>query len=292
MRSGIRVISLALLIANPSLAVDATAEQTPPKAPFETVRNIPYAEVNGKPILLDLRVPMNAQRPPLVVWIHGGGWVGGDKEKCRICWLARKGFAVASINYRLLKDAIFPAQIHDCKAAIRWLRANEERYGYDASRIGAAGSSAGGHLSALLGTTGGIQELEGAVGGNLAESSRVQAVVSISGLSDLETSYASHPDPRVALLIGGTPAEQPERSLSASPLHFVGSDASPLLLIHGEKDPIVDPQQAVQLHRAYQNAKLDSWLEMIPGTGHMDLSLRDARIRALIEKFLTRHLKP
>ena len=287
-RSCLRVIASLLLIASPSFGEDIVGKQTA-KVPLVTVRDISFAEVDGKELLLDLRVPENVQRPPLVVWIHGGGWEIGDKKKCRSCWLVNKGYAVASINYRLSPKSIFPAQIHDCKAAIRWLRANQNTYGYEASRIAVAGSSAGGHLAALLGTSGGVEELEGTVGENPDESSRIQAAVSISGFSDLETSYASVPDVRITRLIGGTPAERPEQSDLASPIHFVGPGDAPLLLIHGEEDPVVDPQQSVQLHRAYQEAKLESSLVMVPGIGHVDLSTRDPKLRAQVEQFLARH---
>jgi dipeptidyl aminopeptidase/acylaminoacyl peptidase len=116
--------------------------------------------------------------------------------------------------------------------------------------------------------------------------------VSISGFSDLATSYASVADVRIPRLIGGTPAERPEQSNLASPVHFVGPGDAPLLLIHGEKDPIVDPQQAVQLHRAYQDANLESSLMMIPETGHTDLSTKDPKLRARVEQFLAQHMRP
>jgi len=285
------MIASSLLIASPSFGKDVVQNRTA-KAPLAIVKNLPFAEVDGKEILLDLRVPKNVQRPPLVVWIHGGGWEIGDKKKCRSCWLVDKGYAVASINYRLSPKSIFPAQIHDCRAAIRWLRANQNTYGYDASRIAVAGSSAGGHLAALLATSGGVEELEGTVGENPDESSRIQAAVSISGFSDLDASYASVPDPRITRLLGGTPADRPEQSHLASPIHFVGPGDAPLLLIHGEEDPVVDPEQSVQLHRAYQQAKLESSLVMVPGTRHTDLSTRDPKLRKQVEQFLDRHMKP
>jgi acetyl esterase/lipase len=240
---------------------------------------------------LDLRVPKNVSRPPLVVWIHGGGWEIGDKNRCRFCWLVQKGYAVASINYRLSPKSTFPAQIHDCKAAIRWLRANQREYGYDATRIAVAGSSAGGHLAALLATSGGVGAVEGSVGEHRDESSRVQAAVSISGFSDLATSYASNPDPRVSRLLEGLPSERPKQSDLASPIHFVGSGDPPLLLIHGEKDQEVDPQQSVQLQRAYEAAGLESSLIMIPNVGHMNLSTRDPKLRERVERFLARHME-
>src|SRR5262245_52847203 len=164
-------------------------------APFaaadeEVVRHndVVYAEADGQKLLLNLYLPKdavakNAERPPLVVFIHGGSWRAGSYKSCSVEFLAEEGFAVASIEYRFTSVAIFPAQIHDCKAAIRWLRAGAEKYGYDATRIGVAGSSAGGHLAALLGTSGGVEDLEGSVGlkdgvgGNADQSSRVAAVV-------------------------------------------------------------------------------------------------------------------
>jgi acetyl esterase/lipase len=287
------VRALTIVFALAVLASAAVSEERPgAKSALTTTKDLVFAEVDGRKIRLDLRVPKGVERPPLVVWIHGGGWEVGDKKKCRSCWLVHKGYAVASINYRLSPKPPFPAQIHDCKAAIRWLRANHKRLGYNASRIAVAGSSAGGHLAALLATSGDVAQLEGDVGGNAEESSRIQMAVSISGFSDLATSYASKADVRIVRLIGGTPEERPEQSRHASPVHFVGPGDAPLLLIHGEKDPIVDPQQAVQLQRAYQEAGLDSSLMMIPETGHMDLSTRDPALRARVEEFLAQHMRP
>jgi len=290
----LRVVgALALLLAFALFASSVGAEGRPSaKSAVKKTRNLVFAEVDGREIHLDVHVPEGVTRPPLVVWIHGGGWEVGDKSKCRSCWLLHKGYAVASINYRLSPNPPFPAQIHDCKAAIRWLRANQQRLGYDASRIAVAGSSAGGHLAALLATSGDIAELEGVVGGNLEESSRVQMAVTISGFSDLATSYASVDDIRIVRLIGGTPEERPEQSRLASPVHFVGPGDAPLLLIHGEKDPIVDPKQAVQLHRAYQEAGLESSLMMIPDKGHTNLSTKDPKLRARVEEFLAQHMRP
>ena len=159
------LLTLAALAALPALAQ----------------RDLVYARAGAKDLLLDLYLPEGAPRPlPLVVWIHGGGWRNGAKEQTPARRLVERGYAVASINYRLSGEAIFPAQIHDCKAAVRWLRANAAKYGLDAGRVAAWGSSAGGHLVALLGTSGGIMELEGGLG-NADQSSRVQAVVDFFG---------------------------------------------------------------------------------------------------------------
>lgn len=147
-------------------------------------KDLEFANVDGHSLKLDLYLPAEVKDAPLVVWIHGGGWSGGSKNGCPISWLTDDGYAVASISYRLTDKAIFPAQIHDCKAAIRWLRANAEKFGYSTAKVGVSGSSAGGHLAALVGTSGDVKELEGTVGGNLDQSSRVDAVVDFYGATD------------------------------------------------------------------------------------------------------------
>ena len=187
------VIAISLLLSLSAVAEPLIDEFTKQEIPVSgkgipevvlegsQVKNLQYAEVDGKPLLLDLYLPEKPEGSPLVVWVHGGGWKGGSKQKCFLKWLANFGYTVASINYRLVDVAKWPAQLHDCKAAIRWLRANAKTYGYNPDCVIAAGSSAGGHLVALLGTTGDNDELEGAVGGNGEQSSRVQAVVDYYG---------------------------------------------------------------------------------------------------------------
>ena len=176
-------------------------------------QDLEYVEGGHERNRLDLYLPEKAEdRLPLIVWIHGGAWYAGSKEGCPAVPFAAKGYAVASINYRLSQHAIFPAQIEDCKAAIRWLRANAAKYNLDPDHIGVWGASAGGHLVALLGTTAGVKELEGQ-GGNLDQSSRVQCVVDWFGPTDLTTmgDEGDKPGSPVALLIGGpVPGEQGE----------------------------------------------------------------------------------
>src|SRR5262249_24089734 len=134
---------------------------------------------------LDLYLPDKADGPlPVVVWVHGGAWRQGSKNGCPGVYLAARGFAVASVGCRLSHDAVFPAQIEDCKAAVRWLRANAKKYTLDPDHVGAWGASAGGHLVALLGTTGGMKDLEGK-DGDLDQSSKVQCVVDWFGPTDL-----------------------------------------------------------------------------------------------------------
>ena len=127
--------------------------------------DLEYARVGEKSLLLDLYLPPEGESPwPVIVWIHGGAWRTGNRADPPALFLVERGYAVASISYRLSREAIFPAQIHDCKAAIRWLRARAGEYDLDPARIGVWGASAGGHLAALLGTSGGVERLEGTVG--------------------------------------------------------------------------------------------------------------------------------
>ena len=153
-------------------------------------KDLVYAKVDGRELKLDVYWDETAEGTmPLIVCVHGGGWTEGSKDWCPALRMVKSGYVAASINYRLSQHAPFPAQIHDCKAAIRWLRAHAKDYHIDPKRIGVWGGSAGGHLVALLGTTGGNKELEGSVGGNMEQSSRVQAVCDFFGPTDLFDFY-------------------------------------------------------------------------------------------------------
>lgn len=236
-------------------------------------RNIEYARVGGvHRLLLDLFLPDAPAPAPLIAWIHGGGWRRGTKDGCPAVYLAGEGFAVASIGYRLSDVEPFPAQIHDCKGAIRWLRAHADRYNLDANHIGAWGDSAGGHLVALLGTSSDDPDLEGAVGGNLKYSSDVQAVCNSCGVSDvfalaqawLSTQYVPYMDS----FLGGPIEKFKDKAVAASPLTYIDGSEPPFYSIHGEKDDIVPVEQSVRLDEALRNAGASSTLEIIPGGGH------------------------
>lgn len=159
-------VGLVAMLAWASLAVaqDRPKQPAPPRLPkgVQAVRDLPYVESGHDRNRLDLYLPEKAEgRLPLVVWIHGGGWLAGSKDNCKALMMATKGYVVASINYRLSQHAVFPAQIEDCKGAIRWLRAHADKYHIDPKHVGVWGGSAGGHLVALLGTSGGVKDLEG-----------------------------------------------------------------------------------------------------------------------------------
>ena len=258
--------------------------------------DVEYAVVDGHSLKLDLYMPA-VENPPLVVWIHGGGWRGGDKSRCFVTWLTEHGYAVASINYRLTDKAIFPAQIHDCKAAVRWLRANADQYGYQTERVAVAGSSAGGHLAALMGTSGDVEALEGTVGGNLDHSSRVQAVLDYYGPTDFVLRSKSHPqranakDSGTYGLLGGGADVKTERAKQASPVTYVSADDPPLLVFHGERDKTVYVDQARRIEEVYQAADLPVALRLLPESGHGGKAFFRGPQRELAVEFLDKHLK-
>ena len=188
----------------------------------KVIKDVEFAVVQGQSLKLDLYLPDKPKGSGLVVWIHGGGWHKGSKEKCFITWLPQHGYTVASISYRLSSVAKFPAQLHDCKGAVRWLRTNAEKYGYNPKRIFVAGASAGGHLTALMATTSGHKLLEGKVGGNLDRSSSVQGAIDYYGPTDFilrsktQPSRANEKGSVVYVLLGGGAHEKAAASKLAS----------------------------------------------------------------------------
>lgn len=265
--------------------------------PVPTHANLVYAKAGDHELKLDLYLPPNASRPPLVVWVHGGGWRAGSKDNMPGGFLLARGYAVASISYRLSNVAQFPAQIEDCKAAIRWLRAHATQYGYDASRIGVWGASAGGHLVALLGTSGGVKDLE-TQHGHMDQSSRVQAVVDYYGPTDFTQmskfpSKIDHdaPNSPEALLIGGPVQQNKDKAARANPITYVTKDDPPFLIVHGDQDPLVPLNQSELLEAALKKAGVPVQLVVIKGGGHGGPQFQDQERRDLITGFFDRHLK-
>ena len=280
------VIAISLLLSLSAVAEPLIDEFTKQEIPVSAkgipevvlegsqVKNLQYAEVDGKPLLLDLYLPEKPEGAPLVVWVHGGGWKGGSKQNCFLKWVTNFGYTVASINYRLVDVAKWPAQLHDCKGAIRWLRANAKTYGYNPDCVIAAGSSAGGHLVALLGTTGGNNELEGTVGGNGEQSSRVQAVVDYYGATDFllrsktQSWKVNKPGSVVYNLLGGPANQLVEKAQQASAKFHVTPDDPPLLVFHGVKDTTVLMNQTDAIEEAYKKAGLPVTVYRLENSGH------------------------
>lgn len=243
-----------------------------------TRRNVEFARINGRSLKLDLYLPDTENSPslsPLVVWVHGGAWRAGSKDNVPVTGWLNHGFAIASVDYRLSPEARFPAQVHDLKAAVRFLRVHAAEYGLDSDRFIIAGASAGGHLAALTGVTNGVDQLEGSVGDQLESSADVQAIVSFYGASNLQTILGQSTEhglsvrvPALQLLLGGQPQEVPDLARLASPVAHVDGDDPPLWLIHGDADPQMPPQQSHELKAVFQKHRLPVELDVVEGGKH------------------------
>jgi acetyl esterase/lipase len=289
------VASACLLITD-----EGVARRPPPEVPDAIIdRDLVYSTVNGHSLRLDLYRPQNSNGPfPVVVWLYGGAWLHGRKEHTPAVGLVKDGYAIASVDFRSSNMAPFPAQIEDCKAVVRWLRANAAKYHLDRDHIGAWGFSSGGHLAALLGTTCGVVELEGKEG-NLNESSCVQAVCDVAGPSDLVRMYSEVSDNATELgtkardaidqLIGGPLPQNQQKAVAASPVHYLSKESAPFLIIHGEQDETIPLEQSKSLAAALKAAGVPVQLEIATGRGH---GVGGGKFIAMIGAFFDRYLKP
>lgn len=261
-------------------------------------RNLTYAEVDGHTLQLDLHVPVVDGDVPLLVWIHGGGWRGGSRRSPKLQAMTKHGFAVASISYRLTDKAIFPAQIHDCKAAIRWLRAQGKDYGVNPEWIAVAGSSAGGHLALLMGVSGDVADMEGKVGQYLDQSSTVQAVIDYFGPADFVLRGETQPERAYTdksgsfALMGGAAGKRldPEVERRASPSTYVSADDPPLLIFHGLIDTTVLLDQSQRIVQCYTDAGLVAKLVVLPKRGHGGAEFYKGEHFKTAKDFLHEHL--
>jgi acetyl esterase/lipase len=267
---------------------------------LETVRvekDIPYAATKNPRQMLDLyqsKNPKGAGPLPVVVNIHGGAFRMGDKNRGVgeiLDFVASGDYAAVSINYRLSDEALWPAQIHDCKAAIRWVRANASKYHLDPDRIGVMGGSAGGHLVAMLGTSGGIEALEGDLGPYRSTSSKVRCVVDEFGPSDFLAMGGSHDDPDSpeSALIGGALQEHKDRARAASPITYVSEDDPPFLIFHGTADPMVPFSQSERLAKALKDAGVECHFVPVTGAGHG--GFHSPEVPKRVRQFFDKHLR-
>jgi len=236
-----------------------------------TAYDLVYSAMGDTQLKLDLARPSEGDGPfPAVAVIHGGAWRSGNKDSNRrlLSDFASRGYVAISPQYRFCPKDVFPAQVHDVKAAVRWLRSNAKEYKVDADHIGAVGFSAGGHLSLMLGVTGPEDGLEGEISAD-APSSRVQAVVNYFGPTDLNASDIPKVSrPLVKDFLGVTPWENPDAAAKASPLTFVTKDDPPILTFQGTKDPLVPYTQALKLADALSNVGVPGRVEILVGAGH------------------------
>lgn len=275
----------------------AVASSGPAAAAGKVIRDVQFASSGEAPLLLDLYLPEGKAAVGLIVWVHGGAWRAGSRATVDLADMTSRGWAVASVDYRLSPVARFPAQVHDIKAAIRYLRAHAARHGYPASRFVIAGSSAGGHLAALVGVSNGQAELEGAVGSERQVSSDVQAIVSLYGASNLTSILAqSTPHglsvrvPALELLLGARPDAVPELARLASPVFHVGPSEPPLLMLHGDQDLQMPINQSHELEGVYRRHGRPVRLVVVHGSGHGGSAFTEPAKLALIDEFLRQHL--
>ncbi|MBA3963846.1 MAG: alpha/beta hydrolase [Chthoniobacterales bacterium] len=262
------------------------------------LRDLVYKKIGGEELKIDLYLPKNATgKMPVILWIHGGGWSRGNKKQCPAVTMVKQGYAVASMQYRLTSEAVFPSQIEDCKAAVRWLRANAATYNFDADHIGAWGHSSGAHLASLLGTSGGVAALEGK-DENSKYPSSVQAVCEISGPADLVRMYhdvsaessdiATEAKQAIEGLIGGPMADKQANAVAASPMTYITKNDPPFLIIHGEEDTTVPVSQSRLFAEALKAAGVPTILDIVPMRGH---GTGGPRFEPMITSFFDKYLK-
>ena len=289
---------------DPLLRLACTREYRPPKETVEIIPKIEIGTGGGHPILAAAfrpKAPSNGLRPA-IVFIHGGGWNSGSHYNTFGAWLAERGYVVASIGYRLTTEAVWPAQIEDCKLGVRWLRANAAQYGVDPDRIGVFGTSAGGHLAACVGAMADRPELEGA-GGCTGVSSRVQAAAVFCGPSDFTGDWLKglpYP-PWVTALFGADREKNPAAWRQASPALAVKPGAPPFFIAHGKDDTHVPFAQGEAMYQALQ--RTGDPVEWVPiaNAGHdffLNASTPDSKMEpnhevlmARLLAFFDKHLK-
>jgi acetyl esterase/lipase len=256
---------------------------------------IEFANPDNQHLQLDLAMPSAGTGPfPAVVCIHGGGFRAGTRESYDglAVTLASKGYVALTVTYRLAPAYPFPAAVLDCKAAMRWLRANATKYHVDPTRIGATGGSAGGHLAQFLGVTAGVKQFEGE--GNLDQSSAVNCVVNFYGPSDLTKSYGKSVDAAevLPLFFGGNLETKLREHIIGSPLYWVTPLAAPTLVVHGTDDKYVAYEQAGWMIDKLKACQVEAELLTLPGAGHGFKGDDAKKAQEALLAFFDQHLHP
>jgi acetyl esterase/lipase len=308
---GFLLVLLASMIPSksPTFAQEQPETKAKPKADLPLGItwdfDVPYIK-DGQPAQrLDIYYPEQPPKEPLplIVHIHGGGWMGGSKYPCDARMMTSQGYVVASVEYRFSQAAKFPAQIQDCQAAIRWLRANARRYHINPAKVGVMGGSAGGHLSALVGVTGG-KKVFAAIGGNEEMSDAVQCVCDIFGPKNFASvmeqaekdknvknifKFNTPTDP-YSELIGANLSER-EKTVAVSPITYVDKHSPPILIFHGTHDALVPYAQSEEFEAAMKKNGAPVWLQKFPGAGHGGESFGKPAAILLMKNFFDKYLK-
>ena len=295
-----------------SLALAQTTEEAAPKAEptvpadIELINDVAYSkDGNPKHVMDILRLKTRSKKPmPVIVWIHGGGFTGGSKTSGyqRLERFVQRGYLGVTIDYRFAYEKTFPAQLQDCKCAIRFLRAHAKQYNLDSKHIGVWGGSAGGNLVAMLGVTGGVKEFEGD-GGWTRYSSRVQAVVDYFGMTDFLAIYELAKQGKsterflpmdgkesISHLLGVKYFENPDLCRKASPTTYASKDDAPFYIFHGDLDLLTPWSQGELLNQVLRKAGVESDFYLVKGGKHGWPARADVDDK--VDKFFDKHLKP
>lgn len=269
---GLSLAALLTLLAGCSALIFWKKPPGPASVAAQVQKNIVYSTAAGEELTMDLYFPTNTagRSLPTVLYLHGGGWQTGGKSMIAMIpgptELVRRGYLVASVDYRLAPQYKFPSMLEDAKCAVRFLRAHANEFNLDPNRIGVIGESSGGHLAALLGLTDSSAGFEGA--GWTNQSSRVQAVVDLYGPTDFATGKTNF---MTLLLIkdafGATNVNAPSL-ISANPVTYASSDAPPFLIMHGDHDTLVDLQQSAELDARLKAVGADSTFVVLTNFSH------------------------
>ncbi len=304
------VYSIAICLLNaPAFGEDQPAAKPkpevklPPGITWEF--DVPYIKNGDTAQRLDIYYPETPPSSPLplIVHIHGGGWMGGNKYPCDARMMTTQGYVVASIEYRFSQKAKFPAQIQDCQAAIRWLRANASKYHINTHKVGVIGASAGGHLSALVGVTGG-KHIFPAIGENQDQSDAVQCVCDIFGPKNFGSvmsqadedknvknvfKFNTPSDPYSELI--GVPLSDKEKTAAVSPITYVDESSPPILILHGTHDALVPFAQSEEFEKAMKKKGASAWLQKFPGAGHGGGAFGKPAVILLMKTFFDKYLQ-
>ena len=297
----LRLPLLVLVLFVPPLSLFAQNPPTPGTGTFTTLSGIEYANVRGHSLLADVRVPDGSGPWPVILYLHSGGWITGDRFGGPAIRQASRGYAVVSIDYELAPGAIWPAQIEDCKAAVRWIRANAARFHFDANRVGVFGTSAGGHLAAMLGTTTNDAGFEGIALGNAQFSSAVKVVVDYYGPTDLlnldaqkipgtplDGNSAFLPP---SLLMGCAIQQCAAKTADASPINHVSRDDPPFLIVQGMLDYLCPWQQSQSFYDKLRANGVTAKLVLVANAGHADKKFDELEYQQVVSDFLDTYLR-
>ena len=283
----------ALVLGMAAIVLLAASRHGSPEINVE--RNLVYATVENTPLLLDLAMPRTGDGPfPVVVFLHGEGWRAGNRQQMNhfMEGVARLGYVGVTVEYRLVPAARFPAQVDDCKAAVRWLRANAGKYRIRSDRIGVVGFSAGGHLASMLGVTQKEDGFDGS-GGDTGQSSRVEAVASFFGPTDFTTRDWPRDLEKEVIepFLGGAYADRADTYRRASPINYVTKDAAPFLFFHGSDDKLVPVDQSIRLGEKLQSVGVAAEVIVLKGEGHGFTDANNQQAMRRMLEFLDARLK-